>query len=513
MTTLSNVGNGFKNGINYTVQSTALTAGALTNASGAMNKGVTQAQNIGNEQLNAEGAFAGTTQTNYTFRVSGVDTTGTKVTQVQYSTDGGSTWATSQGQIQKDGTYDFQVATASATPTTDSGMKFNFSLPSSGAVNPALGDQFTFTANQEIAASTLVTAANLPANQTISSAAAVSAVGAVTGAGNYLGSLSGALSVVLTVTNSAGPDVQVTGATVNIGGTAITATNGATPAATVGASYTASAAGVTATGTVNFMGLSFNFAGITANTAVAGTSTVTYAMGSVNPVTIASSSQINATDTGSYTTAANEVTGLVAAGTTAGTATAITATITGQYTGATGNLQIRAAAGNWTTPTMALVTNSVAGTTVALPASYTYSAVTHIASFTYAGATIKLGALPAAPTAGDIITVALANNASSPGSDMPVTTTSNTGASTATTQNQNVGNEILNTAGAFTGTATTNYLTQVSSVSGNQVTGVKFFDGCRHHVGQCHSERAEQRRLHLPGAATFHRRHQRLRRG
>jgi flagellin len=468
----SNVGTGFKNGINYTVKDTSLTAGALADANGASNKGVTQGQNIGNEQLNTEGAFAGSAQTNYTFRVSGVDPSNTKVTQVQYSTDGGSTWATSQGQIQSNGTYDFQVSTSSATPTTDSGLKFNFSLPTSGAINPALGDQFAFTANPQTTATSLATTASIAANQTISNSTNVLSVGAVTGAGNYLGSLSGAMSVVLTVTNSAGPDVQVTGATINIGGTAITATSGATPAGTVGASFTASAAAGAGSAVVNFMGMSFKFAAITANTGVAGTSTVTYSMGTVNPVSIGSSSQISSSDTGSYTTAVDEVTGLAAGGATLGTSNAITATISGQYTGASGNLQIRAAAGNWNAPTMGLITNTGTGTAVALPANYTYAA--GVASFTYNGAKVTLSGLPVGPTAGDIITVALANNSTSPGSDMAVTATANAGSSTAATVSQNVGNEVLNTAGAFIGTSTTNYLTKVSSVSGSQVTGLQF---------------------------------------
>ncbi|HKD73886.1 MAG TPA: flagellin, partial [Ktedonobacterales bacterium] len=97
ISTIANVSSGFKNNINYSIKSTAVTAGSLTDANGVNSKGVAQGQNIGNETLNAEGAFAGSTATNYTFRVSGVDTTGTKVTQVQYSTDGGSTWATAQG--------------------------------------------------------------------------------------------------------------------------------------------------------------------------------------------------------------------------------------------------------------------------------------------------------------------------------------------------------------------------------------------------------------------------------
>src|SRR6185437_6450850 len=45
ITSVANVGSGFKNGINYTVKSTALAAGQLTDVSGAQNKGVTQGQN------------------------------------------------------------------------------------------------------------------------------------------------------------------------------------------------------------------------------------------------------------------------------------------------------------------------------------------------------------------------------------------------------------------------------------------------------------------------------------
>ncbi len=469
MQTVSNVGNGFKNGVNYSVNSTALTAGELANASGVSAKGVAQGQNLGNEQINAEGAFAGTSATNYTFRVSGLSADNTKVTQIQYSTDGGSTWATAQGQIQKDGTYDFQAATSSASPTTDSGMKFNFSLPSSGAINPSIGDQFTFTANPQTTATSLATAASLVANQTIASTTNLTSVGAVTGAGNYLGGLSGAMSVQLTVTNTGGATVAVTGAQITIGGTTITATNGATPAATIGASYTSPATASPNTAVLNYMGMSFEFAGLTAGGS-AGVTTATYAMGTVNALSAASSSKINSTDAGNYATAVDQLTGLGAGGATLGTATTATATITGQYTGATGNLQIRAAGATWAAPTAALVTNSGTGTTATL-GSVTGTAST--LSFTYNGASITLTNLTT-PAAGSLLNVLLTNNASSPGSDMAVTTTSNTGASNATSASTNVGNETLNTAGAFVGTATTNYLTQVTSASGNQVTGVKF---------------------------------------
>ncbi len=458
ITSVANVGNGFKNGISYTVKASALTAGELTDANGAQTKGTTQGQNIGNEQLNSEGAFAGTAATNYTFRVSGVDSTGSKVTQIQYSTDGGSTWATAQGQIQKDGTYDFQVATNSASPTTDSGLKFNFSLPSSGAINAAIGDQFTFAANPSQA----VTAASLGAIS-----ASVGTYGGLTVTGSYKGTLSGAISLSLTTTAAN----TVTSGTVSIGGQAYTL---AAPGTAGAAATFSAAAGVLS---VNVMGLSLNFSSVTQGAAT--TSNVTFASPNLTGVSVASSSRINSTDAGNVLAATNYLT--TAASGAASTATAMSAaTVTGQYTGASGTIYLtdtNATASAWSTAgtKVTLVTNT--GTSSDITASVTGLNVTGSkVSFTYAGASFSVSGLPvaASTTQYDQIAMGVANNASSPGSDMSVTTTANAGASTAMTQSQNTGNEILNTAGAFLGATTTNYMTQVTSVSGSQVTGIKF---------------------------------------
>ncbi len=461
ITSVSNVGTGFKNGVNYTVKATSLTAGQLTDANGALTKGVTQGQNIGNEQLNAEGAFAGTATTNYTFRVSGVDSSGTKVTQIQYSTDGGSTWATAQGQIQKDGTYDFQVATSSASPTTDSGMKFNFSLPSSGAINPAIGDQFTFTANP----SQTVTAASLGA--VTASTGGAWTLSSVTG--KYNGTLSGPISLSVTTGATAN---QIASGSVIINGQSYTLAAAGTAGAA--ATFSASAANKLV---VNVMGLSLYFSQTTL--AATTTATITFANPNLTGATTATSSQINSTDAGNILSNVDYLTAPPAAA--ASTATAMTsATVTGQYTGASGTIYLtntNASASAWSTAgtKVTLVTNT--GTSSDITGSVTGLNVSgSTVSFTYAGATYTIGGLPAAAATNqyDQIAFGVANNASSPGSDMVVTTTSNTGASTALTQSQNVGNEILNTAGAFVGTTTTNYMTKVTSVSGNQVTGIQY---------------------------------------
>jgi flagellin len=457
--TVSNVGSGYQNGISYAVNSTALTAGTLTNASGAQRAGVTQGQNIGNEQLNAEGAFAGTAQTNYLFRVSGVNAAGNKVTQIQYSTDGGSTWATAQGQIQKDGTYDFQVATSSASPTTDSGLKFNFSLPSSGAINPVLGDQFSFTANPTLAT-----------NATNLGAASITGAGnlAITTynySGNFLGTA--ASTVTFTIADST-TDNTVSGVTVNYNGQAYAASAAGT--ANAKATFDASAGKLS----VNFMGMSFNFTGLTM-THGASTNTLGFA-NTLTPTTVSTSSQINATDAGTYSSATNYLT--IVANAAQSAASSVTSTVTGQYTGASGTLMLQTSGATWAlgSTTAWLVSNSGTATNIALSAA-NYSLNGSTATITYGGATwaitgAKVGGVGTA--AGDAISLAVANNASSPGGDLAVTTTSNAGSSTATSASTNSGNEILNTAGAFLGTSTTNYLTQVTSVSGSQVTGVKF---------------------------------------
>lgn len=461
ITSVANVGNGFKNGISYTVKASALTAGELTDANGAQTKGTTQGQNIGNEQLNSEGAFAGTAATNYTFRVSGVDSTGSKVTQIQYSTDGGSTWATAQGQIQKDGTYDFQVATSSASPTTDSGLKFNFSLPSSGAINAAIGDQFTFAANPSQA----VTAASLGA--VTASTGGTWTLSSVTG--SYKGTLSGPISMSLTTGATAN---QVASGSVTIGGQTYTLAAPGTAGAAV--TFASSAANKLS---INVMGLSLYFSATTL--AATTTAAISFANPSLTGISVASSSKINSTDAGNVLAATNYLT--TASGTGASTATAMTAsTVTGQYAGASGTIYLtdtNASAAAWSTAgtKVTLVTNT--GTSSDITASVTGLNVTGSnVSFTYAGASFSVSGLPvaASTTQYDQIAMGVANNASSPGSDMSVTTTANAGASTAMTQSQNTGNEILNTAGAFLGATTTNYMTQVTSVSGSQVTGIKF---------------------------------------
>src|SRR5262249_49800692 len=139
----------------------------------------------------------------------GVDASGSNITQIQYSTDGGSTWATANGQLQNNNLYTFNAATSSASPTTDSGLTLNFSLPSSGTVKPAIGDQFTFTANN--AATVTASAITGTATGAGNTAGTISNTGAGA-AGTYVGPVAGAVSIVATTSAA-----TVTGVTMQVG--------------------------------------------------------------------------------------------------------------------------------------------------------------------------------------------------------------------------------------------------------------------------------------------------------
>jgi flagellin len=469
ITSVANVGTGFKNGVAYTVKSTVLTAGQLTDTSGAQNKGVTQSQNIGNESLNFEGAFAGTAATNYTVRVSGVDASGKNVTQIQYSTDGGSTWATSNGQLQNNNTYTFNVATASASTTTDSGLTLNFALPSSGAVSPSIGDQFTYTANN-LQSVTALAVAGTSVGGTTPIPGSISA-GA---AGKYTGSASGNVSLTVVAGTA-----SISSVVMQIGTT----------------SYTLDAKNYAITsGTgmgVNFAGMNFYISGITYPTA--GTSTYSYSnitsaplvglSASTNVATpLTGSAATSNTQLSTYTNAASYISAAV--GTGASTNTAVTASVSGLYTGQSGVIQLVGTGAGFGSGVVAakLITASsitnITGTITAAGANYQYGAATTSANsylqFTYGGATFNIQGtgttgMNGATTANDMIQLAVTNNG-----DITTTTTANAGSTTKASTGSNVGNEVLNAAGAYTGTASTPYVFKVTSASGSQVTGMQF---------------------------------------
>jgi flagellin len=153
ITTITNAGSGFAGGATFTVQSTALAAGSLTDATGAgatdgANVETTALTNQGNESLNITGTFAGASTTNYVIRVTSASDNG--VASAQFSTDGGATFAAATGQMQSDGTMRFQVqrsslGTSASGSGGDSGLTLTFALPANG-VAPQIGDQFTFQA-------------------------------------------------------------------------------------------------------------------------------------------------------------------------------------------------------------------------------------------------------------------------------------------------------------------------------------------------------------------------------
>jgi len=464
VTGVTNVSTGFKNNTSYTVKSTALAAGSLSDANGLSTRGTTQGQNIGNEALNSLGAFNGTAATNYNFRVSGVDATGKSVTQIQYSTDGGATWATSQGQSQKDGTYAFQIATNSASPyspANDSGMTFSFTLPSSGATNPTIGDQFTFAANPVTTLSTGTIAAKLGA-QTISTGGGALAITTTAVAGQFLGSASSPISFDI---GDAGVANIADSVVVHYNGQTFNAT--APTVANSPATFDAAANKLA----INFMGTTFNFSGLTMTNGAGNVNTVSFA-NVLTANTVATTSQLPAGSASNYSSATNYVS--LAANAALSTVGAIQSTVAGQYIGSSGVLQLVAGAANWNigTTKATLISNSGTATNIPLTvANYASSGATG-GTITYGGATFTFTG--AAPAVNGVLNIAVANNSATPGGNLAVTTTANAGISSATTSSQNVGNEILNTAGAFVGSATTNYLTKVQSVTGNQVTGLQY---------------------------------------
>jgi|GEM_PF-769475 len=499
ISTITNVSGGFKNNVNYSIKSTAITAGALTDANGVTAKGTAQGQNIGNEALNSEGAFAGTSATSYTFRVSSVDSTATKVNQAQYSTDGGSTWATAQGQLQKDNTYSFQVGQNSASaynPASDSGLTFNFSLPSSGAVSPSIGDQFTFSATPVTTAATALNGAVAVVNNTVGTNPPT--VGAATMTGKYLGSQSGAVTITLNYTGSAVSLTKITSGTVQIGTNAAITMNFAATSANITAGHAAqlittdnNVEAATDRGTVQFMGMTFNSGLVTAGAVVSASGgTITYTMGIVAPVTQSTSSKITTSDPSSFSAATTYETAPASTVATAALAPAATSMVSGQYAGSSGTLQmVNGAAHSFTVADLSggisFIDNAGAAHALTVSAAatgtdltnYTVNAGGTASTFTYQGANFSISKLPGTASAAqyDMTSIALQNNSlTTPGGNLAVTTAANTGASTAATASQNIGNETLNTAGAFVGTATTNYLTKVLSTNGSQVTGLQY---------------------------------------
>ncbi len=467
ITTISNVGKGYNNGISYTINAKSITAGSLTDANGTSAKGKAQGQNIGNETMNLAGTYAGTAAANYTVRVSATDG-GKNVTQIQYSTDGGSTWATANGQIQTDGSYNFNVNQSSASPTSpDSGLTLNFTVPSSGPINPSVGDQFTFSTVGATTSATSSTSLIGTVNDTVGGTGADAAFTGYTADGTYTGPISGALQLTVAV----GAMGAVTGVTAQIGSTSYAAAAGPTNNP-VNYTYTSGAAGA-AKLSVNVFGLNINMNNTGAFATNGNNHTITFT-GTLNPLSTSTNSSITG---GGNDTAGVVDMGLIPAGgsnTAVSAITKTTANVTGQYTGANGTLTLLNN-GGWTAPTATFTNTSLVSSAATLTGvSYTAAAGSAQSKlqFTYSGATYTV--YNVSNTTNGNLSIALANNASSPGGDIGVTTTTNSGATTNVTQGQNVGNETLNTAGAFLGSATTNYLTQVTATSGNLVTGVKF---------------------------------------
>lgn len=474
VTNVANVGKGFTNGANYTINSTSVNAGQLLNGQGVAKTGTVQGQNLGNETMNVQGAFAGSSNANYIMRVSGTSPDGTKVSQIQYSSDNGATWATSNGQLQKDGTYSFQVSTLSSAPGTDSGLSFNFTPPTSGAVNPVLGDQFSFAATAAQKASALTAAA------TYTFGGGVTAGTISASAGNYMGNLSGDMKIKLTSVNSG---TSVGTATVTIGSTTFNATVASPQASssTVGAIANAGNTGLT----VNFMGMSYVISGLTGGTGAA-SDTFTADLGNVSAVSVATNNTLSSgiggstVIAGNYNAGATYTTKVLATG--VSTASNITTTETGQYTGASGTLQLVAVGGTFNSTTGYLINSSqptTSTTSVALGATV-FTAATATAdarlAFSYGGANFTMtgGALNTVAT-GDVISIALANNGgASTGGDITVSTSANTGGASATSAASNVGSETMNVAGAYLGAQSTPYTFKVASVSNNQVTGLQF---------------------------------------
>lgn len=467
--TVSNVGSGFQNGVNYSIKSTALNAGTLYDANGNTNKGVVQSQNLGNEQLNVQGTWTGasTTATNYTFRVSALDSSGMKVAQVQYSTDGGSTWATANGELQKDGNFAFHVLQNSAVATSaDSGLSFDFTQPSSGSLNPAVGDQFTFSA----AAGQIGSAGSLGA--ATFTGGTVSALGAPTITGSYTGSVTGAISLILT--DSAVANV-VSAVMAKVGSNTYTLS----APGTLGATGTfAAAAGMLS---INFMGLNLYYSGVTSVGTAGMVTTVTYATPTLTAVAQSTSGNV------ASSTAANNLGSVdyISAAAAAAASTARTlsmATVAGQYTGLAGSLKLTLRVANmWTMPGVAADVNysmiDNLGNSTDVTSQITNAAFNsdnQTLSFTYKGATFttaSLGITAATAKANDEINIGLTSGASGL---VNVTTIANSGTATATTAAPVRGNQQLNIGGAYVGTATTNYLFKASAVSNGQVTATQF---------------------------------------
>ncbi len=247
---------------NYTTTSTANTTGAIA---------VTEGQNQGNETVNVSGSFAGSATTNYLLKVTGVSAASpNQVSSVQFSTDGGTTWANTTATVQNNGSYTFQAQQSSAGGSTgsggDSGFTFSFNPPIN-MVPPAIGDTF----NMQAVAGTNFSGATFTA-----SGAGVTA-GVVTANGTYDGSLGGKL----VVTTSA------------VGATFLTAAAGVASVAIGGKTLDSTQYSVDAAGVLHVDGLSLNIS--SAITGAAGTFTMV-----VNPASMGNSSSLVGTASTSY---------------------------------------------------------------------------------------------------------------------------------------------------------------------------------------------------------------------
>lgn len=174
---------------------TSFNTTSAANNSGAI--AVSAGQNQGNESLNVAGAFAGSSTTNYLMKVTGVSATSpSQVSSVQFSTDGGSTWANASATLQNNGSYSFTTQQSSSGGATgsggDSGMTFSFNAPLN-MVPPAIGDTFNL---QAVAGTTSSGAAGTATNIGLGTVGTGGNDSTFSVSGTYKGSLAGAVSIV-----------------------------------------------------------------------------------------------------------------------------------------------------------------------------------------------------------------------------------------------------------------------------------------------------------------------------
>ncbi len=209
-----------------TFASNVLTGAAFTFTSVANTTGttaVTAGQNTGNEQLNVAGAFVGTssTPTNYLIKVTGISSNNpNQINQIQYSTDGGNSWANGTATLLANGTYSFKVNQAStgAGSSTDSGLTLNFPAPTN-MVAPAIGDIFGFQATSGTNSTGAAGTSTNIGLQGVKDTTTPADTSSFSVSGTYTGSLAGAISlnVASALTTAAGiTTTTVTG--VKIGG-------------------------------------------------------------------------------------------------------------------------------------------------------------------------------------------------------------------------------------------------------------------------------------------------------